>query len=276
MLSRPVVADNTLLVMQNSLVSRNHHTEFARMEKHVIPFFLPCDDGTRRFILRALLARPGKHDHLYLEIFDRNKSFGRIGGKSLHQLWSASILSMPPPIIIMQFRTKHVLHNRNPARPFHRFDFFSQKLSVFLSFLLAHATSIPMQSGPATPSMQNLSMPNLLLQPQCIASSDWVGNGYVASHCQDTILRLVSAETNVHGPQVFEFLAPDAQPLHAIPVMRTPRRYTVGSPPPLPTYGIPLTHRQKKVAVPSSSQCYPLLFPRRQHSRAFGRKPSPD
>ena len=62
----------------------------------------------------------------------------------------------------------------------------------------------------------------------CVTSRDWIDNGYVKSDCTQAIERFIREENFVHGDQEFEFLAPGVSPIHSLPTLRTPRRYTVG------------------------------------------------
>ena len=63
----------------------------------------------------------------------------------------------------------------------------------------------------------------------CVSSRDWIDNHYVASDCQQAIRLFQSEEVLVHMDQEFEFLAPGVTPIHTLPTMATPRRYTVGA-----------------------------------------------
>ena len=61
----------------------------------------------------------------------------------------------------------------------------------------------------------------------CIPWHDWIGNGYVASDCHEAIRRFIYDE-GFSMDRELEFLAPLAQPQHTLPIIQTPRRYTVG------------------------------------------------
>ena len=83
-------------------------------------------------------------------------------------------------------------------------------------------------------SLSQLVSPAVLSQPLqssitgCVSLRDWVDIGYIASDCRQAILRFIHEENYVHGDQEFEFLAPGTSPIHDLPTMATPRRYTVG------------------------------------------------
>ena len=74
---------------------------------------------------------------------------------------------------------------------------------------------------------QNSSNP--IAAPVCIRRSDWLGTHYGLHDCQRAVDLLITNEVNVHDEREFEFLAPQAQPIHDLPIMQTPRRYTVRS-----------------------------------------------
>ena len=63
---------------------------------------------------------------------------------------------------------------------------------------------------------------------ECTASIDWVGDGFNAEDCRAAIQRLYNVEVTKHGNTEFEFLLAGAVPYTSNPVMKTPRRYSVG------------------------------------------------
>ncbi|KAL2042404.1 hypothetical protein N7G274_004896 [Stereocaulon virgatum] len=98
--------------------------------------------------------------------------------------------------------------------------------SLFLSLIsIAKTVGAAALVQPTTPQMSAASLP----APICVGSSDWLGTRYDREDCQQAVERLVTAEVSVHDQREYEFLAPHASPIHAIPTMRTPRRYTGGA-----------------------------------------------
>ncbi len=63
---------------------------------------------------------------------------------------------------------------------------------------------------------------------ECTPSIDWVGDGFNSEDCRAAIQRLYNVEVTKHGSAEFEFLLPGATPTSSNPVMKTPRRYSVG------------------------------------------------
>ena len=63
---------------------------------------------------------------------------------------------------------------------------------------------------------------------ECTASTDWVGDQFNDEQCRAAIQRLYNVEVTKHGNTEYEFLLPGAIPYTSNPVMRTPRKYTVG------------------------------------------------
>ncbi|KAL6720352.1 hypothetical protein ACLMJK_002273 [Lecanora helva] len=57
---------------------------------------------------------------------------------------------------------------------------------------------------------------------------DWMGDGYSNEDCKAVVQRFFFVEVAKHKTQEFEFLSPGAEKKTSKPVMRTPRRYTVG------------------------------------------------
>ncbi|MCJ1455608.1 hypothetical protein MMC28_005963 [Mycoblastus sanguinarius] len=104
--------------------------------------------------------------------------------------------------------------------------FLFKSSRAFFSFLALISSTHIVSSNPST---LNTSASNARPERSCVRRTDWTGTGYVANHCQDAVIRLVGDEVNVYGPQEFEFLAPNTAPIHALPIMPTPRRYAVGS-----------------------------------------------
>jgi len=106
-------------------------------------------------------------------------------------------------------------------------DFFRSIIPRFLAVL----TFSPLASC-ATITQLAQSSSDPAPQRTCVRQRDWAGNGgYVASDCQQAIRRLIHEEVFQHGDQEFEFIAPNAAPIHTLPIMRTPRRYGVGESP---------------------------------------------
>ena len=62
----------------------------------------------------------------------------------------------------------------------------------------------------------------------CTGSIDWLGDGYSNSDCVAVVQRLYFVEVAKHSNRQFEFIRPGATNRTDLPVMQTPRRYTVG------------------------------------------------
>ena len=77
------------------------------------------------------------------------------------------------------------------------------------------------------PRFQKVTEENLPT-PICVGADDWLGTRYGPQDCERAVETLILKEVRVHGSQEYEFLGPEAQPFHALPIMQTPRRYTVG------------------------------------------------
>ena len=98
-------------------------------------------------------------------------------------------------------------------------------ISSFLLFIsLSHLTAAASLIQPAT--TQNSSNP--LAAPVCVSTDDWLGTRYGRHSCRQAVQRIISDEVDAHGEREFEFLAPHAEPIHTLPTMQTPRRYTGG------------------------------------------------
>ncbi|KAL2051203.1 hypothetical protein ABVK25_008450 [Lepraria finkii] len=74
---------------------------------------------------------------------------------------------------------------------------------------------------------QNSSNP--LVAPVCVHNNDWLGTRYSHHDCQQAVQQFISDEVDAHDEREFEFLAPHAEPIHTLPTMLTPRRYTGGA-----------------------------------------------
>ena len=64
----------------------------------------------------------------------------------------------------------------------------------------------------------------------CTSSADWLGHSIDVEDCSGTINKLYKIEVLKHGMNVFEFLGKGVHPEYKLPVMQTPRRYSVGKP----------------------------------------------
>ena len=64
----------------------------------------------------------------------------------------------------------------------------------------------------------------------CTSSTDWLGHSINDEDCHGTINKLYKIEVLRHGMNHFEFLGKGASPEYELPVMQTPRRYTIGEP----------------------------------------------
>lgn len=64
----------------------------------------------------------------------------------------------------------------------------------------------------------------------CTSSADWLGHSINVEDCSGTINRLYRIEVLKHGMNFFEFLGKGVDPEYELPVMQTPRRYSVGKP----------------------------------------------
>ena len=62
----------------------------------------------------------------------------------------------------------------------------------------------------------------------CTSSADWLGHSINDEDCSGTINKLYRIEVLKHGMNVFEFIGKGIQPEYKLPVMQTPRRYSVG------------------------------------------------
>ena len=62
----------------------------------------------------------------------------------------------------------------------------------------------------------------------CTNSADWLGHSINDEDCHGTINILYRIEVLRHGMNHFEFLGKGASPEYTLPVMQTPRRYTLG------------------------------------------------
>ena len=118
--------------------------------------------------------------------------------------------------------------------------------SVSISCCLIFLVALPHLASTASliqPTKTRNSTEEASANPACVRKSSWLGTTYRHSDCQRAVDGFISSEVQVHRDQEYEFLAPHAQPIHHLPVMQTPRRYTVGSkiPPslisPLPLFG---------------------------------------
>ena len=105
-------------------------------------------------------------------------------------------------------------------------DFLFPLLIIFssLALLLCAASSAVVDQSPS--SSLNLDLSSSF---DCVSLRDWIGTNYIASDCQQAIRRFIHEEVFVHMDHELEFLAPGASPLHTLPTVATPRRYTVGS-----------------------------------------------
>ena len=102
-------------------------------------------------------------------------------------------------------------------------------LTIFVSTLLlvSTATSASVQ----TPAARNCPLGGVggeLPTWGCTNSIDWLGDGYSNSDCVAVVQRLYFVEVAKHSSREFEFLRPGATNKTDLPVMQTPRRYTVG------------------------------------------------
>lgn len=108
------------------------------------------------------------------------------------------------------------------GQPSHSLLRFCFAVSLLTSCFLLFSKSV----GAIILPVQNIT--NLGVDGDCVAGRDWVGsNGYVASDCHQAIQRFLREELYRRGDEEVEFLAPRTAPLHTLPTVRTPRRYTV-------------------------------------------------
>ena len=112
--------------------------------------------------------------------------------------------------------------------------FRNMAIDEFSSLMLISFSSLALFLRPASsavihqPSSSFLNLDSSSLF-DCVSLRNWIGNNYVASDCHQAIRRFVREEVSVHMDHELEFLAPGSSPLHALPTVETPRRYTVGS-----------------------------------------------
>ena len=99
--------------------------------------------------------------------------------------------------------------------------------SAALCIRLAFGANIP--TLPISPSCPRTNV-GLGSQPhfECSPSIDWRGDEFNAEDCRAAIQRLYNVEVTKHGNTEYEFLLPGAIPYTSNPVMKTPRRYSVG------------------------------------------------
>ena len=109
-------------------------------------------------------------------------------------------------------------------------------LSILISCCLTFLVALPHLASTAS-----LIQPTKTETPNavCVRDSRWLGIRYGPLDCQGAVDDLISSEVQVHRDQEFEFLAPQAGPIHDLPIMQTPRRYTFGSKAP-PALVLPL------------------------------------
>ena len=89
---------------------------------------------------------------------------------------------------------------------------------VFAFFRLVSAIAI-------SDTVHNIS--DVGIEFDCVPTGDWISTGYVASDCRQTIRRFIHEEV-FHMDEELEFLAPGSAPIHTLPTIETPRRYSVG------------------------------------------------
>ena len=106
---------------------------------------------------------------------------------------------------------------------------------MLLKFFSFAAVSIRLASGanirstPIAPAYPR-TVAGIEGQPpyECTRSIDWVGDGFNDENCRAAIQRLYNVEVTKYGNTEFEFLLPGAIPYTSNPVMKTPRKYSVG------------------------------------------------
>ena len=105
-------------------------------------------------------------------------------------------------------------------------------LSVSILYRLTFLVALPHLASTAS-LIQPTNTRNLTVEasanPVCVRDSNWLGTKYGHGDCQGAVDGFISSEVRVRRGQEYEFLAPHAQPIHDLPIMRTPRRYTLGS-----------------------------------------------
>lgn len=103
------------------------------------------------------------------------------------------------------------------------------KVVSFATVSICIALGATIRTSPRAPSCPKI-LAGLPHEPrfECTPSIDWVGDGFNAEECRGAIQRLYNVEVTEHGNTEFEFLLPGTIPYTSNPVMKTPRRYTVG------------------------------------------------
>ena len=120
------------------------------------------------------------------------------------------------------------------------------RLSISISCCLTFLIALPHRASTASlvqPTETRNSTAQASANPVCVHDSNWLGTHYGHSDCRGAVNNFIASEVQVRRGQAYEFLAPNAQPIHDLPIVQTPRRYTSGSkvPPylisPLPSLG---------------------------------------
>ena len=142
------------------------------------------------------------------------------------------------------------------------FSYLSISIPCCLTFLIA----LPYLASTAS-LIQPTKTRNLTVEaspnPICVRDSDWLGTRYGHGDCQGAVNQFISSEVQVRRGHEYEFLAPHARPIHDLPIMQTPRRYTSGSKaPPSLISPLPLLDRATSTEIDYVIRC---LLPRDRH-----------
>lgn len=102
-------------------------------------------------------------------------------------------------------------------------------LTLFAAVFFRSTFGAIVRTSPVAPPCPR-TIDGLQGQPhvKCTESSDWTGDGFNNENCRAAIQKLYNVEVAIHKQSEFEFLSPGAIPYTSNPVMKTPRRYSVG------------------------------------------------
>ena len=139
-------------------------------------------------------------------------------------------------------------------------------LPISISCLLTFLVALPHPASTASlvqPTKIRNSTAQTSANPVCVHDSNWLGTHYGHSDCRGAVNNFIASEVQTHRRQAYEFLAPNAQPIHDLPVVKTPRRYTSGSKvPPYFISPLSLFGREPPLTIDKSIRC---LLPRNSH-----------
>ena len=99
-------------------------------------------------------------------------------------------------------------------------------ISLWFMLSLVSSAGIPL-SGVSTCGNPRAQFGNDVPKFACTNSIDWVGDRYNNEDCRATVQRLHNVEVAKHQKQEFEFMLPGAINKTNLPLMQTPRKYTV-------------------------------------------------